>query len=445
MSPAPQRFASAVLGTSPKARPEVSGIRVDGMQLRKPNGETLEISLSGPGQNLIQGRLPEQLTLVTSGQVLLRPGRAGGQRLRVQVVIDHLSQVGTAAVPTPEGLFQQETRVLLPTGQVPPRFLDCTVEVRSGPVGASLLLASTPLRLELITLEGFLELVDAGEAARPSGQTHLEYLASIRWLWQSPEANLGKLFKLLIRRQAEVPPYTGAPGDPPTRARRRERLLRFQKLQQDAELIDISHVLVGIEGMPRQKPDPSVGIPRVDLALTWSGDLGSVIAEYAWNKYIQSTKPPGWGLQQFTQEFASREDLLGDLDGVNLGAVYDETRSLADNLRSYYASAFARRYSTFIANTKDASNNPALRLEPGSVPPRLTTASATFVATETSIFAWAVLTVRLQRSFGVAGTLAVGAAIPGLEAILKANSPEVQQIARYFVDFLEKGLASEPP
>jgi hypothetical protein len=475
VSDALKRITDATLGISQAAPTEVIAIRVDQVVIQElskdPNEQTrhrVEVDQFGPLKNLHVSRLPERFKLITIGQILLRSGGSGGQRLTkadwrgrqilIQIGIDFVppfrGQTSFSSKPDPKGFFLEETDVFMDFDQPPARYLDYTVEVRAGPSQPGRVLASTRVRLELVTLEGFLELVDQGEQVRPAGRydcwilpeksrvvrpmTHLEYLASVRWLWQKRPS-----YKEAIIRHSCIPPYDGAPGSLSERSQRLMRLRQFEELYVGPDRIDIAHVLVGIEAMRKQDPMPSIKILfLVEFGLTWSGDLGSVIAEYIWANKYKHTEQSGGTVKQFIEWYAERPDLLGDLDGVNLGATYDPSRSLSNNLRTYYAGPAAKRYSNFLANTEDASHNRPLQLEPGIAPPRFTAQARTFVAEQIVAFAQPFLVLK-GREVGI--SLKAFRFPTDVEAIMKIDSREVLEVTDYFLDFLKDGLAAEPP
>lgn len=446
------RIAAALLGVSAAPPALAVKLRVDQFLIRRHLGtpvvgDPIEIPLDGPLRSLVTERQGGVFRLLVNGQVvtprgpgavLARPlGPVDRARLRlvVQSDVDRIpaimQQVSTTTEPDPDGWFRHETLIELHPDQPPPRFLDLTVYVRTGNRPEAVL-ASQRLRVELVTVDGFAELVDQAEPLRPAGQTHLEFVASVRRLYQDLS-----LFKLLIQRHARVDRFGGK-----TRQLEdlRDRLVPFERAYHGAELIDLGHVLVGIESMPAQQPNPIISVPRVDLALTWSGDLGSVIAGYVIATCYPA--PPGspaaarsgWPLERFTTAYAGTPDLLGDLDGVNLGAAYGPDVTLGDNLRAYYRCMVNHRYSLFLANTLDDTGNPALPRQAGA----FTAAAEDFVAEQTSIFAKAFILAQLK---GV-GALALS---PAATSMVEPTSAQVRQVTRYFLDFLDQGLAGEPP
>jgi hypothetical protein len=462
---AAQRLARATLAVRAGGAAQELAVHIDQVLVQRQagmpvEGDPVEIRLEGPLRELHTRRLPDEFTLVTIGQVIRRSGGVGRRRisaeerrrlqLSVQVSVDRFptlqGQIARAVEPDADGFFRQETHILLHPGQPPSRYLDYTVDVRTRSRPEQVV-ATTRMRLELVTVQGFLELVDQAEKLRPAGQSPLEFVASVRRLYQNLD-----LFRWMIQRHKHVAPFGGSSQEVRDIS---GRFCAFEQAFHGSTLIDLGHVLVGIEVMPRQDPRPIVNVPRVDLALTWSGDLGSVIGNYVLTKYFppppvdRGPDPPhpgctaaerrkqpdrsrtNWTLGQFISAFAGEADLLGDLDGVNIGADYDAALPLARNLLDYFDYRYSRRYSLFIANTKDDSGNVALPLQQGVTPPTFTVEAADFVAREIAKFAFASLVPQVLR------------ASPTVQAVLAAGSPEVRQVTQYFLDFLQRGLAAE--
>jgi hypothetical protein len=147
-------------------------------------------------------------------------------------------------------------------------------------------------------------------------------------------------------------------------------------LYADGEWLDIGHVLTGIEGSPKQealKDYQDVSIPECpELIVTWAGDLGNALQAYIKDFLKAMDTGATVDLNDYLVKRASRVDLIGDIDGINIGSAYDSSRSLAENLRVYYGQKSRRRYHEFIANSKDKTGKAELPLVPGKKPPQLT-------------------------------------------------------------------------
>ncbi|MDN3514161.1 MAG: hypothetical protein NG747_07155 [Candidatus Brocadia sp.] len=296
---------------------------------------------------------------------------------------------------------------------------------------------SATIVLELLDLDGFLALADPKEKVRPASQTHLEFLASVRKIYQGgPNDPLSGAFDWVLYRNRKVKPLV-APGTVEDQ--------RFQLYKNwvfaDREWVDIGHVLTGIEGSPKQEPskDQSVPLPRrPELLVTWAGDLGSALQAYIkdfWNA-IDTGNP--LDLNEYLRKRASQFDLTGDIDGINIGSVYDASRSLAGNLRAYYGQKSRRRYHEFIANSKDENGKAELSLVAGKKPPQLSKQARQAIAVNTREF---------LVPLWIYGKL-YGGADPAkrklIDEIMKVDSPEMDMAVEYFVRFLEDGLVREP-
>jgi GH25 family lysozyme M1 (1,4-beta-N-acetylmuramidase) len=298
--------------------------------------------------------------------------------------------------------------------------------------------------VELIDLDGFLALVDPKEKARPSSQTHLEFLASVRKIYQGgPKDPLSGAFDFVLYRNRDVKPLVPSDIEDDKRFK-----LYKDWLFADREWIDIGHVLTGIEGSPKQDPsnqqDPKISkrqnvpkLPRPELLVTWAGDLGSALQKYIkdfWNAIDKGTPVD---LNDYLLRLASRIDLIGDIDGINIGSDYDSSRSLAENLRAYYGTKSRHRYHEFIANSKDEKGKAELPLVSGKKPPQLSKQARQAIAHNTWLFL-----VPLQINGKLySGTDPYKRKL--VDEIIKVDSPEMDIVVEYFAHFLEDGLARE--
>lgn len=289
----------------------------------------------------------------------------------------------------------------------------------------------------LIDLDGFLALVDPKEKARPSSQTHLEFLASVRKIYQGgPKDPLSGAFDVVLYRYRNVNPLV-----PPDTAEDKRFKLYKDWLFADREWVDIGHVLTGIEGSPKQDPSKDQNIPkprRPELLVTWAGDLGNALQAYIkdfWNAIDQGDPVD---LNDYFLKRASRIDLIGDIDGINIGTAYDSSRSLAENLRAYYGTKSRRRYHEFIANSKGEKGKPELPLVSGKKLPQLSKQARQAIARNTKLFLdplW--ITGKLYSGTDPSKRKLV-------DEIVKEDSPEMDIVVAYFARFLEDGLAREP-
>jgi hypothetical protein len=325
----------------------------------------------------------------------------------------------------------------------------------------------TKVVVELIDLAGFLSIVDRKEKVRPGWQTHLQFLASVRKVFHgnAREPQFIGPFNWILYRHRNVEPLFKfcTPDEERLQAKPKhcnsaeqaaEKRLRLYKILYDkGEWLEIGHVLAGIEGSPKQEPNKNQSIPipiRPELIVTWSGDLGSALQRYiqhfwfATDKYgnpIDKNDP--LDLNYYLVREASRSDLIGDIDGINIGSVYDSSRSLADNLNAYYGKKSLRRYHEFIANSKNVKGVAELPLESGKNPPKLSRQARQTIAIHTHGY---------LKYFWVTGALYHGtepAKRKRVDDIMKVDSKllplsaEIQQVADYFGRFLEDGLALE--
>ncbi|MFZ0611837.1 MAG: S8 family serine peptidase [Desulfobacterales bacterium] len=291
--------------------------------------------------------------------------------------------------------------------------------------------------VELLDLDGFLALVDPREKSRPASQTHPEFLASVRKIYQGgPKDPLSGAFNMVLYRYRAVKPLVA----PDTALDQRFKLYK-DWLFADRDWVDIGHVLTGIEGSPKQEPSKNQNIPvprRPELIVTWGGDLGSALQAYIKDFWNAVDKGDPLDLNDFLRKRASRIDLIGDIDGINIGSVYDASRSLADNLRAYYGKKSRHRFHEFIANSKDENGNAELPLTAGQKPSRLSKQARQAIAENTRQF---------LVPFLITGKLYGGtdsAKRKLIDEIIKVDSPEMDTVVEYFVRFIEDGLAREP-
>lgn len=292
--------------------------------------------------------------------------------------------------------------------------------------------------LERIDLEGFLAIVDPKEAARLAGQTHLEFLASVRKIYQgAPGTPLEGLFNLFLYRHRRIKPLFDLSTSEAA------QLKLYEELYTGGVILDIGHVLTGIEGSRKQDPQKDktgliLSSDDIETTVTWGGDLGSALYHYSIDYLAAMDSSQPIDLTDYLRRYAGRTDLLGDIDGINIGSAYDASRSLAENLTAYYGKKKFRRFREFIANTKDDSGAAQLTLVPNAKPPRLSKAALSAIARDVSLFARRRLffSDTYQRLDNDKQRL--------LNDIASEGSVEMDSVVEYFVRFLEDGLAREP-
>lgn len=290
-------------------------------------------------------------------------------------------------------------------------------------------------------LDRFLALINSFESRRPIGRVtgtchiaagHFEFLSSVRKMFQpAPGSSLAPLFDEVLHRNRKIcqlADVNSAEG---------RNIRSFEILNIGNNEVDIGHVLVGIEAHRRQKPNSQLFTvmssqdARTEAFMTWAGDLGSALEPYA--EAIVAGRMVN--IKTYLKK-ASVADLLGDIDGINIGSVYDETQSLANNLSNYYRTKPFRRFRQYLAQLKDDSGNRLFSLTQQR-PPKLSPASRVPAAHYISHFATAV---SIKRN--VFGGLTQSQQSQ-FSSMLQPGSKEMNFVLDYFFAFLEGGLAKE--
>jgi hypothetical protein len=127
-------------------------------------------------------------------------------------------------------------------------------------------------------------------------------------------------------------------------------------LVSDNQLVDIGHVLCGIDAFyhPHAITPPKIlgmNLTRIKIdknqdAVTWVGDLGSVVAEVYFAQKSLKRKLNDAELQAIWNEYASPADNLGNIDSYILASIFQQnlSQSVSQNFTFFY-----------IANTKQLS------------------------------------------------------------------------------------------
>ena len=287
----------------------------------------------------------------------------------------------------------------------------------------------------------FLALMDSYESQRPIGRVtgacqiafgHFEFLSSVRKMFQpAPGSSLAGMFDQFLYRNRKIcllAAVDSAQG---------KYIRSFENLAIGSDIVDIGHVLVGIEASRRQKPDsvlpPVRGDATTEALMTWAGDLGSALEPYA-EAVVAGRRVD---IKTYLNDKAGFADLLGDIDGINIGSVYDETKSLAENLHKYYEAKPFRRFNNYLARLTDESGKPLLTLAQQK-PPRIDQASRLRVAHYIRMFAAGVI---FKRKVLDNLTKAQGYQ---LVSMIQPGSKEMNIVIDYFFAFIEGGLAKEP-
>lgn len=203
--------------------------------------------------------------------------------------------------------------------------------------------------------------------------------------------------------------------------------------------IDIGHVLTGVDAM---NFPTTAGIFKNNnmsgpAAATWSGDVGSALTNWATDHPLNDLSDAG--KEKFYKSYSSMDDILGDLDGINLGGLPALPRSakLSQRLRAYYktnkATGASKRFTNFCAVS-------GFEVQNG----QLTAAARTYIRTQVLNFAngfnvsgsfWDSFIMGAGGGYGSAETMEMTS-----RARISAN---VDWFANYFIKQVEAGLASE--
>lgn len=290
-------------------------------------------------------------------------------------------------------------------------------------------------------LEVFIAIVDKQEqflVGAPPGLTHLQFLHAVRKIFQPPPGSpFARHFDELLYRSHDIPALF-APGTAED-----VRLHRFENMEIGGKPVDIGHVLTAIEGFRRQQPQlgspgigpwhwPLLASDDLEATITWGGDYGLALASYLEDKVNGKTVD----IRTYVNAHAGVADLIGDIDGINIGAAYDENKSLGDNLRGYYGTKPLRRFHSFVANATDDVGKPLFTLIPGQ--PKLDPASRQRFAHYALLFAYRKLAFVSKIT---------PAQLAAVEPVVQQGStaPEVGIMADHFCGFIEAGLAGEAP
>jgi len=313
-------------------------------------------------------------------------------------------------------------------------------------------------------LDGFLKVLDDYEKQRPIGLNdgackiiaagHFDFLTAVRKVFQPAKGSpLTPLFDQVLFRNRKICPLLAQD------AADGWDLRRFTECQIGNNIVDIGHVLVGIEAYRRQKPDSQLPYPvqdptHAEAFLGWAGDLGSALVPYAQSviaaRHPSSATPkpdvprpcvtppaaPKKDLAWYLEQKAGAADLLGDIDGINIGAVYDDTKSLSENFRAYYGAKPFRRFHSFVTNAIDGGGAPLFPLaspKGSNLAPVARTNAGSYIHLFDSS-----LVIKRKLADGMSPVDAAD-----FQKMVMWGSPEMDAVINYFFDFLEHGLAKE--
>lgn len=230
-----------------------------------------------------------------------------------------------------------------------------------------------------ISIEDFIRVIEAEEAKLPLGeQTNTKLMITrFRKLFYGTEgwnkelipgaANVTPLYPVAetvtVRHPLETPylpnmmDYVEKKTSLPTAPEGLREPSSIQEVRMpDGKLIDVGHVFAGLDALNYKT---SAGFLNVRIssnvgAVTWIGDLGSVLAE-AVRKAVESEREITLSeYQEIINEYASPQDMLGNIDAYVIGSAFDIESvaglKVSQILRQYYLgehASRAKRYSTF--------------------------------------------------------------------------------------------------
>ena len=320
----------------------------------------------------------------------------------------------------------------------------------------------TPAPASAITIRSFIDLVKAEESRWPPAEQTQTALMITR---------LRKIFygtrgwdRFLIPGGASISPgYTiseqetsrenlALPGPDAEIVRKRQvvtdavtglspRIASEQEVRlEDGSLCDVGHVFTGLDAANR--PHTVVGVADNKAAATWTGDIGSAVAEIEFKKLNSgsgSVSPAD--AQTIINEYASPQDMLGNIDAYVMADYYNISntagKKVSELLGAYYLSGVGtpdgrmreHRYSRFCSITG------------------LTGWTGTAFGNEAAwINRWALEVGRATAFyFGTIteGKLSLNTRI-GMIALIQIN-PYIRILLQAFLDALKKLVAAEGP
>ena len=393
----------------------------------------VQVPLRGAGAGLVRSSttLARTLNITVSGSARPASGAtgphtviAGGRGLANR---DLTGSIGYVTPLSSGGAFSAKVDLIFSGEKPPPRRFELHVDLDDG----GMRVARRSVTFELLDIAGFAAIMDAYERrwSGPPGATSADFIAAPRKVLL-PSGD----FEIVLGRHAPIAPLF--PRGTPSADWLKDG---WGRVLAGGEVVEIGHTLIGVEGADRFRPEPKQQVPRIDLLVVWAGDLGSVLRDQAYDRFLLPVaKPPT--LQQSMQKRAGREELMADIDGVNLAAAYDESIGLGDNLRSFYgALPRYRRMSDFLVNTKRDDGSPALTLQTGVSPPKLTPASRQWIAEQVSLLGSLLTLALIVRDKRITKKTPPQA----VSDLFLPTSPQMQQVVGWFVDLIEAGLAAE--
>ena len=216
---------------------------------------------------------------------------------------------------------------------------------------------------------------------------------------------------------------------------------------EDGSFDDIGHVFAGLDAAnhPTGVSAP-LGIASVadnKAAVTWTGDLGSAVTEISFKASNAGVPAAVSSMQAIVNEYASAQDMLGDIDAYVIADQYNISSSggkkVSELLRAYYLGAATsadgrareHRYSRFCALTG------------------LTGWTGSGFANETAwLDRWTpevAGAAALYYGKTTEGVLAIPGRAGSISAIQEPTNPVARLLLEKFLDALKTRVAAEPP
>jgi len=153
-------------------------------------------------------------------------------------------------------------------------------------------------------------------------------------------------------------------------------------------------------------------------------------------------------LQKYIAATASTPDLIGDIDGFNIGREYGQslTTTLTDVLERYYygTDKWRNRFDTFVTNTRRIDGTQAIGSTPMHEVGRKYIAGRISDWVQLGLLNQVILSPEARKRIRDAGGNP-DASPPGLWDAIQPSSPAVREAADSFVKLLDAGLRRNRP
>jgi hypothetical protein len=216
---------------------------------------------------------------------------------------------------------------------------------------------------------------------------------------------------------------------------------------EDGTFADIGHVFAGLDAANYPTSiSAGLGIASVadnKAAVTWTGDLGSAVAEILFKVFNTNVPTAVRDMQAIVNEYASAQDMLGNIDAYVIAGQYNISnaggKKVSELLRAYYLSAPStpdgrareHRYSRFCALTRltgwTGSGFANEREWLDLWTPEVAGATALYVGATTS------------------GILAMHGRASLISAMQSQSHPIARLLLQNFLNALKTRVAAEPP